>query len=427
MLNHLYAKIGDLDIGQGHVVAQTAHQCFDISLWQLISALLVGGQTLLVEQDAILDVERFVDIIVDGRVGVLQIVPSYLDAVLSYLEQHPRPLPDLHCVSVTGEALKTQLAQRWFTTQPEIALVNAYGLTETSDDTNHEVMHHAPQRVLLGRCVPNVRVYIVDEHLAPVPLGAPGLIVFSGICVGRGYVNDPDRTRAAYLNDPYHDGHRLYRGGDYGRWQPEGKLEFLGRRDTQVKISGFRIEIGEIENTLSRLPGIHDNAVVVAQRADRSKHLVAFYTGPLPREADLLRNRLVQSLPDYMIPTAFHWQHSLPLTANSKIDRNALATSPPNSKPPSTTTTHPVPAPNNDWPPPGPGARHPPTDIGRHDHFLDRGGTSLAAVKLAIILNRAVSLKDLTRHPVLTDLAVLMDQRSKPDTQLPQTANTASS
>ena len=110
MLNHLYAKIDDLGIGEGQVVAQTAPQCFDISLWQLVSALLVGGRTLLVEQEVILDVERFVDTIVDGRVAVLQVVPSYLEVVLSYLEQHPRELPDLRCVSVTGEALKKELA-----------------------------------------------------------------------------------------------------------------------------------------------------------------------------------------------------------------------------------------------------------------------------------------------------------------------------
>src|SRR6185312_11264440 len=180
MLNHLFAKIDDLGIGEGRVVAQTAPQCFDISLWQLVSALLVGGRTLLVEQEVILDVQRFIDKIVEGRVAVLQVVPSYLEVVLSYMERNPRQLPDLRCVSVTGEALKKELTQRWFATEPEIKLVNAYGLTETSDDTNHEVMDRVPdaERVPLGRPVRNVRVYVVDEHLAPVPLGAPGAIVF---------------------------------------------------------------------------------------------------------------------------------------------------------------------------------------------------------------------------------------------------------
>ena len=146
-------------------------------------------------------------------------------------------------------------------------------------------MHRAPEgdRVPLGPAVQNVVVYVVDENLVPVPLGAPGLICFSGVCVGRGYVNDPERTRAVYLTDPHRPGTRLYKGGDYGRWTPEGKLEFLGRRDSQVKISGFRIEIGEIDNALLRVPGVDDAAVVVAERPDRGKYLVAFYAGRAAR------------------------------------------------------------------------------------------------------------------------------------------------
>src|SRR5947208_3775121 len=160
MLNHLCAKIHDLGIGEGDVVAQTAPQCFDISLWQLVSALLVGGRTLLVEQEAVLDTARFLDRIVGGRVAVLQVVPSYLEVLLTYLEQHPCELSDLRFVSVTGEALKKELAQRWFAAKPEIKLVNAYGLTETSDDTNHEVMDRVPdrERVPLGLPIHNVHV-----------------------------------------------------------------------------------------------------------------------------------------------------------------------------------------------------------------------------------------------------------------------------
>ncbi|MGW8798153.1 non-ribosomal peptide synthetase [Streptomyces sp. NPDC055775] len=416
MLNHLYAKIDDLAIGEGQVVAQTAPQCFDISLWQLVSGLLVGGRTLLVEQEVILDVQRFVDKIIDGRVAVLQVVPSYLDVVVSCLKQRPRELPDLRCVSVTGEALKKELAQRWFAAQPGIKLVNAYGLTETSDDTNHEVMDRMPDgdRILLGPAVNNVHVYVVDEHLTPVPLGAPGLIVFSGVCVGRGYVNDPERTRQAYLADPHREGARLYRGGDYGRWQPGGKLEFLGRRDNQVKIRGFRIEIGEIENTLLRVPGVRDGAVVVTERADRSKHLVAFYSGRRQLEVGVLLDRLGESLPEYMVPSAFHWRESLPLTANSKIDRKTLralagelGAVQDEYRAPTTPTEQQLAA---AW---AKVLGIPENQIGRRDHFFDRGGTSLSAVKLAITLDRAVSLKDVTRHPVLADLAGLVDGRSE--------------
>src|SRR5437016_9030787 len=415
MLNHLCAKIHDLGIGEGQVVAQTAPQCFDISLWQLVSALLVGGRTLVVEQEAILDAERFVDKVVEGRVAVLQVVPSYLEVVLSYLEQHPRELSDLRFVSVTGEALKKELAQRWFAAKPEIKLVNAYGLTEASDDTNHEIMERVPdrERVPLGPPIHNVHVYVVDEHLSPVPLGAPGELVFSGVCVGRGYVNDPERTRRAFMADPHREGQRLYRGGDYGRWLPEGKLEFLGRRDTQVKISGFRIEIGEIENTLLRVPGVRDGAVVVTERADHSKHLVAFYSGQRPLDANVLRDRLGESLPEYMVPSAFHWRNSLPLTDNSKIDRKALTAlagelddAEQDRDRPSTPTEHWLAA---AW---AKALSIPKEQIGRRDQFFELGGTSLSALRLAIALDRAVSVKDLADHPILADLATLVDDRS---------------
>jgi amino acid adenylation domain-containing protein len=415
LLNHLCAKIHDLSIGEGDVVAQTAPQCFDISLWQLVSALLVGGRTLLVEQEVILDAKRFIGRIVNGRVAVVQVVPSYLEVLLSYLEQQPRALPDLRCVSVTGEALKKELAQRWFAVQPGIKLVNAYGLTETSDDTNHEVMDRVPdrERVPLGRPVNNVHVYVVDEHLSPVPLGAPGELVFSGVCVGRGYVNDPERTRRAFLPDPHRAGQRLYRSGDYGRWLPERKLEFLGRRDTQVKISGFRIEIGEIENRLLRLPGVREAAVVVTERADCSKHLVAFYSGQRPLDASVLRDQLGASLPSYMVPSAFHWRESLPLTDNGKIDRKTLTAlageldvAEQDRAGPSTATEQRLAA---AW---AEVLGIPKDQVGRRSQFFDLGGTSLSALRLAIALDRVVSFKDLTEHPILADLATLVDERS---------------
>jgi amino acid adenylation domain-containing protein len=404
LLNHLHAKIDDLEIGEGTVVAQTAPQCFDISLWQLVAGLLVGGRTLIVPQDVVLDVERFVGTLVAGHVSVLQVVPSYLEAVLSYVEQSPRELPHLRYVSVTGEACKPELARRWFAAQPGIRLVNAYGLTETSDDTNHQVMRSAPDRISLGRPVANVRVYVVDQHLMPVPLGAPGQIVFSGVCVGRGYVNDPERTRQAFLADPHRPGERLYQGGDFGRWLPDGTLEFLGRRDNQVKISGFRIEIGEIENTLLRVPGVRDGAVLVVG----GRRLVACYAADQPLPPELLCDRLAAALPAYMVPSAFHWYPSLPLTPNGKIARNALAAQvtdlPEDGDAPSTPTERRL---ADAWATVLGVER-----IGRRDNFFDRGGTSLSAVRLAITMRRAVSLKDVTGHPVLADLAAVLDGRS---------------
>jgi hypothetical protein len=255
---------------------------------------------------------------------------------------------------------------------------------------------------------------VADEYLSPVPLGAPGEIVFSGICVGRGYISDPERTRRAFLADPHRPGERLYRSGDYGRWLPEGKLEFLGRRDTQVKISGFRIEIGEIEGALLRVPGVREGAVVVAERADRSKHLLAFYSGPRPLGANALRDRLGASLPRYMVPTAFHWRNRLPLTDNGKIDKRALTAlagelevSEQSQEGPGTATEHRLAAAWSEV------LGIPRERIGRRDHFFNLGGTSLAALKLAVALDRAVSFKDLVGHPTLADQAELIERRSE--------------
>jgi acyl-coenzyme A synthetase/AMP-(fatty) acid ligase len=387
-----------------------------------VGALLVGGRTLLVEQEAILDVERFVDTVVGGRAAVLQLVPSYLDVLLSYLEEHPRELPDLHTVSPTGDFLKKELVQRWFATYPHIKLVNTYGLTETSDDAVHEVMDGVPdgEQVPLGRPINNVHVYVTDEHLRPVPLGAPGLIMFSGVCVGRGYVNDPERTALMFTTDPHRAGQRVCRSGDYGRWRPDGKLEFLGRRDHQVKIRGFRIEIGEVDNALLRVPGVRDGAAVVVDGADRGKRLVAFYSGREPLQDEVFRGHLAELLPDYMVPSTFSWREALPLTANGKIDRTTLSalaedlsTDEEDYASPGTPTEQRIAA---AW---ATVLSVPQDAIGRRDHFFDRGGTSLTAVRLVVALNRAVSLKDVTQHPVLADLAQLLEERCGPEVAAP--------
>lgn len=203
--------------------------------------------------------------------------------------------------------------------------------------------------------------------------------------------------------DPYRPGERLYRSGDHGRWLPDGRLEFLGRRDTQVKLRGFRIEIGEIENALLRVPGVRDGAVVVV----RGVRLVAFCTGA---ELVDVQARLAESLPAYMVPAAVHWRERLPLTPNGKTDRRTLTalaveldTAEEGMRGPETAGERRLAAAWADV------LGVPADRIGRLDHFFDRGGTSLSAVRLAIALDRAITLKDVIRHPVLADLAELLE------------------
>ncbi|MEU2794622.1 amino acid adenylation domain-containing protein [Streptomyces sp. NPDC007100] len=417
MLNHLYMKIEDMGLGEGDVVTQTASQCFDISLWQAIAPLLVGGSTRIVDTDAQLDVGRFVGHIADGGIHAIQVVPAYLEVMITYLAGDPRPLGDLRIVSVTGEALKLEVVRRWFALYPDIKLVNAYGATEVSDDTMHEVLSGLPERdfVSVGRSLRNVRTYVLDETLRVAPLGAPGEIAFSGVCVGRGYINDEERTAQAFVEDPYRPGVRMYRTGDFGRWLPEGTIEFLGRRDEQVKIRGFRIEIGEIENKLLSMPEVREAAVVIEGAGERDKNLVAFYNGEESLRPEEITGYLGTLLPDYMIPTYFHRLDPLPLTENGKVNKRMLTRLAGTLGHGGGAYAAPVTATERRLATGWAEALGVPLErIGRRDNFFELGGTSLAAVRLVVGLNRLVSLKQVVTHPVLGDLAALVDAPAGP-------------
>ncbi|WP_107400429.1 non-ribosomal peptide synthetase [Streptomyces africanus] len=412
LLNHLLMKVADLGLGPGDVVAQTAAQSLDISLWQLIAPLLTGGSSRIVDTDVLLDPDRFVTELTASRVSVAQFVPSYFDALITALERGPRALGVLRAVSVTGEELKPALLRRWFARCPGIRVVNAYGATEVCDDTMHEFLDRVPERgpVTLGRMRRNVHGYVLDEQGGLVPLGATGEIVFSGVAVGRGYVNDTERTRAAFSPDPFRPGQRMYRTGDFGRWLPGGRLQFLGRRDQQVRIRGFRVETGEIENRLMALDEVKDAVVVASGAGDRHRVLVAFLVGAVRREADSVRTALARHLPDYMIPAYCHWLDALPVSGNGKVDRKVLtelaATLGHAGVPSTAPTTRTEQRLAMAW---AEALNVPLQSIGRADDFFSLGGTSLAATWLVVKLDRLVSLAQIIAHPVLSDLAAVVD------------------
>lgn len=427
-LNHVLSKIEDLGIREGDIIAQTAPQCFDISLWQLVCALLVGGRTHIVEQEVILDADRFLGTLAQAGIGVVQLVPSYLDVVLSTLEERPRELRALRCVAVTGEALKTELVRRWFAAFPDVPLVNCYGTTEISDDSNHGVMHAVPAHhsVPLGPALRNIRVYIMDERLQLVPPGAPGEIVVAGVCVGRGYVNDEDQTRAVFARDPYRPADRLYRSGDFGRRLPTGEFEYLGRRDSLVKVSGFRIEIGEIENRLIQVPGVRAGAVVVVG-SSAEPQLVGYYTGasaPAPGEVG---KALDGMLPYYMVPQRMYRLAELPLGDNGKIDKKALTARAEAEteriagadllEAPQTDTERRIAALWSEL------LKVPVERIRRRTAFAELGGTSLSAIRLAIALGRQVTVGELAHTPTIADVAALVDSKTAGRASLPPPAD----
>jgi amino acid adenylation domain-containing protein len=337
MLNHLYIKVLDLKLTHRDVVAQTASQCFDISVWQLLAPLLVGAQVRIIEDDSAHDPSALPAEIERGAVTILETVPSLLQAMLEQAEKVETALrpqfSSLRWMIVTGEALPAELCRRWLNLYPQTPLLNAYGPTECSDDVTHHVIERSPSaettQVPIGRPVANTQMYVLDRMREPVPVGVNGELYVGGIGVGRGYLHDPLRTAEAFVPDPYggRSGARLYRTGDVGRYLSDGTIEFLGRLDHQVKVRGFRIELGEVEAALTTHAAVRA-AVVTAHEPEggAEKRLVAYVVAGQDERptTDSLREHVGQHLPEYMIPSAFVMLEELPLSLNGKVDRRAL-------------------------------------------------------------------------------------------------------
>ncbi|MGW7707112.1 amino acid adenylation domain-containing protein [Streptomyces sp. NPDC054771] len=403
MLNHLQAKIVDLALDGSDVVAQTASQCFDISVWQLLAAWLTGGRSVIV--DDVIDPADLWRTAGDTGVTVLEVVPSLLDALLDD-PRRPAGLGPLRHLMVTGEAFQPALARRWFAAY-QVPMVNAYGPTEASDDITHHIVV-APvdaERVPVGRPVLNTTLHVVGENGAPVPLGTIGEILVSGPAVGAGYVNDPERTAAAFPPNTLDDtSPRLYRTGDLGRWLPDGLLDCVGRRDQQVKVRGYRIELPEIEQALTRVPGITAAFAFVHRKGER-RLLAAWYSGGAGLDTAGIRAGLARELPGYMLPDVIGRLPSVPLNANGKADRPAIAALPlPETerrrpRPPRTAAEREVVALFA-------AALGLPADaVGADGDFFDLGGHSLSAMAVAARSGGRFGVRELLRHRTAEALA----------------------
>ncbi|MFE4412486.1 amino acid adenylation domain-containing protein [Streptomyces sp. NPDC056821] len=330
MVNHLLAKIEDLELTDADSVVANAPLTFDISVWQMLAGLVAGGRVRLVGEDTALDPQALFGRVADERITVLEVVPSLLRTALDAWGSGAEPveLPALRWLMVTGEALAPDLCGRWLARYPHIPLVNAYGPTECSDDVTHAVIDAATAlgdvRVPIGAEIRNTRLYVLDNRLQPVPVGVPGELYVGGTGVGYGYVGDPRRTAVTFVPDPFADepGRRLYRTGDRVRRLPDGQLEFLGRLDHQVKIRGQRIELGEVEAALRAVPAVTDAVVTVGTDPAGQSRLVGHIVGAVdPRQ---VRTELAGALPEAMVPAALMVLDALPLTPNGKVDRKAL-------------------------------------------------------------------------------------------------------
>ncbi|MEW5925948.1 MAG: non-ribosomal peptide synthetase, partial [Gemmatimonadota bacterium] len=331
-----------------------------------------------------------------------------------YAEELKAEIPRLRYLIVGGDALDPQTIARVRKGCAPRHLLNGYGPTETTTFAiTHEVtdVEEGARSIPLGRPVANTRIYILDAHGEPVPVGARGELYIGGAGVALGYQNRPGPTAERFVPDPFggepRGGARLYRTGDLGRWLPDGTIEFLGRNDHQVKVRGFRIEPGEIEARLLAHPEVREAVVLAREVAPGDRRLVAYYVGAEGAEAEALRAHLSERLPEYMVPAAYVRLERLPLTPNGKVDRRAL----------------PAPA-DEAYARRGYEAPVGETEqalaeiwsevlgterVGRQDNFFELGGQSLLAVQVISrvrqVLEVEVPLRTLFERPTLSQLA----------------------
>jgi amino acid adenylation domain-containing protein len=317
-------------------VLQKTPSSFDVSAWEFFAPLMVGAQLILARPGEHQDSAYIVDLLATHQITMLQLVPSLLQMVLE--EEALATCHSLRHVFCAGEALTHALQERFFA-RLTADLHNLYGPTEaTIYATYWTCVRGSPSgHVPIGWPIANTQLYILDTQLHPVPIGVPGELHIGGVGLARGYLNHPELTAERFIPHPFSDvpGARLYKTGDLARYRPDGSLEFLGRRDTQIKLRGYRIELGEIEATLEHHPAIRQAVVLAREDTAGDRRLVAYCVSHHGFILDIreLRSFLQIKLPDYMVPAAFVVLDALPLTANGKVDRQALPT-PGKARPP---------------------------------------------------------------------------------------------
>ncbi|MCB9096302.1 MAG: amino acid adenylation domain-containing protein [Arcobacter sp.] len=359
-LHHIHLLIDQLGLSTKDKIAQTASQGFDISVWQMLAPLLVGGSTNIFSTSLIKDSEKFLKKIINQSITIVQLIPVYLDALLDIAALNPQYVSfnSLRYIIITGESASQDTCGKCFKIFNK-PILNLYGPAECADDVTVYCMHDASdirRKIPIGYPMANIQLYILNEVMQPVPIGCIGELYIGGECVSRGYINRPDLTAEKFVADIFTKeeknrkciGNRLYKTGDLARYFSNGNIEFLGRADSQVKIRGYRIELGEIETSIREYENISD-CVAVAQEVELGdKRLIAYL---IPKDKELFNKKalcksssdeefyilsgndnlkeevkesLLKRLPEYMVPSYFVFLNKKPVTRNGKIDYKSL-------------------------------------------------------------------------------------------------------
>jgi amino acid adenylation domain-containing protein/thioester reductase-like protein len=395
-------------------VLQKTPFTFDVSVWEFFWPLMIGACLVITRPGGHKDSAYLVRLLAEQQITTTHFVPSMLQAFLR--EEGLESLQGLRRVFCSGEALPVELQERFFA-RLSAELHNLYGPTEAAVDVTFWACRRHDSRpiVPIGRPIANTQIYILDSHRQLVPIGVPGELYIGGVGLARGYLNRPDLTAETFVPHPFGaPGSRLYRTGDRARFLPDGEIEFLGRIDHQVKIQGVRIEPAEIETALRRHPAVREVLVVQREDTPGDRRLVAYLVAdesPAPTPSEL-RGVLRQTLPDYLIPSAFVCLEAFPLSASGKVDRRALP-APDRSRPelerdfvaPRTELETALAGIWSDVL----GIEH----VGVHDDFFELGGHSLLAIQLLFRVRDAfavdVSLPTLLQHPTVGELALAIE------------------
>ncbi|WP_420813046.1 non-ribosomal peptide synthetase, partial [Lautropia dentalis] len=330
VVNRLVWMQDEYGLREADTVLQKTSIGFDVSVWEIFSALQSGARLVMAIPGGHRDVQYLEEVIEANGVTVLNFVPSMLRA---FLEQTRKgQFSSVRQIMCAGEELPPSLQSRCTRLLPKARLDNIYGPTEAGITFWRCDPIQKLARIPIGRPISNTRIYIVGSGGDITPVGVAGEICIGGDEVARGYLNRLELTAERFVRDPFSDepGARMYRTGDLGRWRTDGQIEYLGRNDFQVKIRGFRIELGEIEARLAELPEVREAVVAAREDHPGDKRLVAYWTAreELAEEAlpdvEQLRDHLKAELPAYMVPSAFVRLEAMPLTPNGKVDRKAL-------------------------------------------------------------------------------------------------------
>ncbi|PKA73027.1 arthrofactin-type cyclic lipopeptide synthetase B [Pseudomonas baetica] len=393
-------------------VLQKTPFSFDVSVWEFFWPLMTGARLVMAQPGGHKDPQYLAKVIEAENITTLHFVPSMLDVFLANSDTaRSRGLRRVMC---SGEALPGSLVRRFKLQLPGSELHNLYGPTEAAVDVTAwncaGPIEHTPDNTPIGKPIANTRMYILDAQQQPVPQGVIGELYIGGVQVARGYLNRPQLNAERFLDDPFRPDGRMYRTGDVARYLPDGNIEYLGRNDDQVKIRGLRIELGEIQARMTAIAGVQEAAVLAREEVPGDKRLVAYYTGER-LEIDVLREHLLEHLPDYMVPAVFVHLHALPLSPNGKLDRKALP-----APDQSALKTREYEAPVGEveiilarlW-----AELLNVERVGRHDHFFELGGHSLLAVSLIGRLRQEgmeADVRALFEQPTLAGYAAITER-----------------